>query len=129
MNSVPNSESEQCTESKLGWVHRGHTQQTLTARTLREHSIQAARMAPCRGARWVVSWSTRRHVAGHALPCHCAHARADAPCRRAFSQHCIVALLRYLTTQSRPLSHNTNFCIATISLARPCALPHAPGAG
>ena len=33
MNSVSNSDSEQCTESKLSRVHQVHTQQTLATRT------------------------------------------------------------------------------------------------
>ena len=49
MNNVPNSDSEQCTESKLGWVHQVHT---LT---------QAARTAPRPCA--------QRRVAGLAWPC------------------------------------------------------------
>ena len=34
MNSAPNSDSKQCLESKLSWVHKVHTQRTLVARTL-----------------------------------------------------------------------------------------------
>ena len=47
MNSVPNNDSEQCIESKLGWVH---TQRTLAARPLRGHNAQAACTESCRGA-------------------------------------------------------------------------------
>ena len=45
MNSVRDSDSEQCTESKLGWVHHVHTL-TQAARPGRAHS---ACWAPCRG--------------------------------------------------------------------------------
>ena len=34
MNSALNSDSKQCLESKLSWVHKVHTQRTLVARTL-----------------------------------------------------------------------------------------------
>ena len=33
MNSDPNSDSKQCTESKLGWVHSAHTQNPGRAHT------------------------------------------------------------------------------------------------
>ena len=63
MNSDPNSDSKKCTKSKLGRVHRVHTQRTQVARTLSPHCAQAARTpralrpsrahaerwAPCRG--------------------------------------------------------------------------------
>ena len=35
MNSVPNSDCKQCTESKLGWVHCAHTQNPGGAHTAR----------------------------------------------------------------------------------------------
>ena len=43
MNSDLNSDSKQCTESKLGRVHRVHTQRTQVAGTLSPHCAQAAR--------------------------------------------------------------------------------------
>ena len=43
MNSVPNSDSKQCTESKLGWVHQVHTL-AYPARTGRAHCAHAG---PC----------------------------------------------------------------------------------
>ena len=72
MNSVPNNDSKQCTESKLGWVHRVHTLNPSCA-------PQAVRKAPCRGARWGRPRRTfdRRcracargvaHVPGHVAP-------------------------------------------------------------
>ena len=42
MNGYPNSDLEQCTELKLGRVHRVHT--------LNPGYVQAARTGPCRGA-------------------------------------------------------------------------------
>ena len=44
MNSVQNNDPEQCTESKLGWVHQVNTL-TQAAHPLRVHS---SRWAPCR---------------------------------------------------------------------------------
>ena len=35
MNSYPNSDCKQCTESKLGWVHCAHTQNPSRAHTAR----------------------------------------------------------------------------------------------
>ena len=50
------------------------------------HCAQAARTAPCRGARWVVSWPPPRPYRGLAQPCRCAHTHTGAPCRRAVSR-------------------------------------------
>ena len=96
MNSVPNNDSKQCTESKLGWVHRVHTLNPSCA-------PQAVRKAPCRGARWGrprLTFDRRcracarrcracarpcractRPCRACARPCHCPHARASTPCR------------------------------------------------
>ena len=53
MNSDPNSDSKQCLESKLGQVHRVHTERTLVARTLhpgRAHNVVSwCALAPHRG--------------------------------------------------------------------------------
>ena len=46
MNSVRNSYSKQCPKSRLGWVHKVHTQRTLAARTLhpgRAHTVPRLR--------------------------------------------------------------------------------------
>ena len=43
MNSVPNSDSELCTESKLGWVQQVHNLAQL-ARTSCKHYAQAGRV-------------------------------------------------------------------------------------
>ena len=77
MNSVPNSDSEQYTESKLSRVYSAHT---LT------QPMHMPR-APCRGTRWAVLWPHPRpcHACaqtcgGRALLCRYAHACAGAPC-------------------------------------------------
>ena len=54
INSVKNSDSEQCTKSRLGQVHSVHTPMAQAVRTLR--------------ARPAVSWRTRRRVAGLPRP-------------------------------------------------------------
>ena len=82
MNSVSTNESEQCLESRLGWVHRVHTLNpgcAPTVRALRLGRTYSARWAPCRGLPRpyrgfppAVSWS-----------CRCAHVSAGAPCRSA----------------------------------------------
>ena len=57
MNSDPNSDSEQCTESKLGRVHRVHTPRT--------HCAQVVRTTQCRGAHWRCVVDVPGRVAGH----------------------------------------------------------------
>ena len=54
MNSVQNSDSEQCTESRLGQVHSVHTPMAHVVRTLT--------------VRQAVSWRTRRRLAGLPRP-------------------------------------------------------------
>ena len=99
MNSDPNSDSEQCTESKLGRVHSAHTHgpgcehAACALHPGRSHSgcwapccdarwapCRSARWAPCRGARWALSWPPARPCHSCALPCRCAHARTGSPC-------------------------------------------------
>ena len=49
MNSYPNSDCKQCTESKLGRVHSAHTQNPCRARSQRgsrAQRVQVARIAP-----------------------------------------------------------------------------------
>ena len=86
MNSVPNSDSEQCTESKLGWVHQVHTL-TQLARTGRAHCTQAGHVtavswragccivspAPAVSQAWLA-------VSRIVLPCR-------APCREPSAQY------------------------------------------
>ena len=50
MNSDPNSDSKQCTESKLSQVHRVHTEGTQATCTLSLGRAHAARWAPYCGA-------------------------------------------------------------------------------
>ena len=115
-----NSDSKQCTESKPGWVHRVHTQRTLTARA--QHPGRA------HGA---VSWRALGRIVApspavlRAPPCHVAHWRAvpqppcpqyknciatQSPCRaccracRSAPAPCRSALLRYIATQRSPPS-------------------------
>ena len=123
INSDPNSDSEQCTESKLGWVQSAHTQGTLVARTL------CARWTLCRGAQGVVSWPPSCRVANvsfrvvartralahrvAALPCH------DTKLYRkteAMSCECWVVsrvLLPCCSAVSQPLAR----CVTTPGLA------------
>ena len=49
MNSDPNSDSEQCTESKLGRVHNAHTHGPGCAQTARALQCVVARAGPYRG--------------------------------------------------------------------------------
>ena len=161
MNSVPNSDSKQCPESKLGWVHQVNTLAQL-ARTGRAHCAQAVSWAcarPYRGLKpavsqaWlVVSRIVSRHkavlqplyrrplsryklciatqtpAARHSAHLPCVSQRSLAMSQGAGRRIAALAAL-YCDTRP-PLRHYTKFCIATLSLARPCAraLPHAPRA-
>ena len=152
MNSVPNSDSEQCTKSKLGWVHQVHTL-TQPVRTGRAH---CSRWAPCRGVRCAVSWPPPRSYRGRARLCRkpgrpyrrlyhdtpstkamrahrvVRYHACRSPKRRIMAHHgrvaaCIAAILQY-KSRSQP---RYKVCIVTCPLARPCsrALPHAQRAG
>ena len=56
MTCVPNSDSEQCTRSRLGWVHQVHTL-TQAARTSHAHCAQAGRVE-------ALSWACARLYRG-----------------------------------------------------------------
>ena len=75
---------------------------------------------PCRR----LGWPCRKPSIGHivALP---------APCRTCLAIQPSGQAACCISTHKAAPSHNTKFCIATISLARPCAraLPHAQRAG
>ena len=70
MNSDPNNDSKQCSESKLGRVHRVHTQRTQVARTLHTHCAQATRTP-----------QVGRRVVAPLRPCRSAHWSCHRPCR------------------------------------------------
>ena len=121
MNSVQNSDSEQCTESKLGWVHQVHTL-TQAVRTGRAHCTQAVRIA--RAGRCVMA-SIGLYRAPPPPPPPpppgrivaepdrvAARTRAQGPCRCA--QACRVASLC-----RAPRSRYKN-CIATLAPAARC---------
>ena len=84
INSVQNNDSEQCTKSKMGWVHQVHTL-TQAARPLRSGRAHSALWAPCRGVHWAVSWPPPRPYRGRARPCRYAHESAGMPCRNVVS--------------------------------------------
>ena len=84
MNSVPNSDSEQCIESRLGWVHRMHTLNPSCVPTAR-----ALRLGCGLGA---VSWRTLGCVVAPSRSCR----RCPLPCRNLLSvtiQVCIATQL------------------------------------
>ena len=133
-NSVPNSDSEQCIESRLGWVHRVHTLNPSCAHAARWASRVVAHQATCRRPPPTASWpSSRSCRSAHRLcrrPGHasCRHALAHAAARSivvssvvsraswpyrgtgpTMSQH-------YIATQpvAKPSScHDTTDCIVT----------------
>ena len=113
MNSDPNSDSKQCPESKLGWVHKVHTQGPGCAHTAR--TLRPGRATPRSGA---VSW--RRIVAPLRL-CRSVHWLCRAPPghdTKFVSQHnpCrarwTVSQCRVIALYRRPLSRYKN-CIVT----------------
>ena len=71
MNSDPNSDLEQCTESKLGRVHKVHTQRTLIERTLRPGLTHTARWAPCLGVHWRYIVDVPSRVTGRVTHASC----------------------------------------------------------
>ena len=65
MISDPNSDSEQCTESKLGYVHSEHTQSPGYMHAVPKPSAGRrvmAHWAPYRGALGIVSWHTGHRI-------------------------------------------------------------------
>ena len=95
MNSVLNSDSKQCTESRLGWVHRVHTQLTLATRAQLPSRAHGAVLWRALGRIVALSRLCRRHI----LQCRCAHAHAVAQCRSSPRS-------RYkIVSQHKPLPH------------------------
>ena len=93
MNSYPNSDCKQCTESKLGWVHSAHTQspgRAHTARTVPRLWALLRSQRPCRAhvARTASAGralSVRRPRAQHAqvariAPMSWDHVATSLPC-------------------------------------------------
>ena len=138
MNSVLNSDSEQCTKSKLSRVHN--------TPTLGPGCAQAACTVPCCGARWAVTWPPPRPCRASAWLCRCAHAmsqrrvarcvaRRATPCRspsgriarllgsivaharpyRSFAVRRVAACLTIHPAARPPSCHDMPICIATHS--------------
>ena len=84
MNSVLNSDSEKCTESKLSRVHSASTLGPACAHITRALRRVATHARPCRSAHPAMSQRTPSHVAAHARPYRGrVTARTRTPCRRA----------------------------------------------
>ena len=127
MNSVPNSDSEQCTESKLGWVHRVHTQRTLAARTVgpgHTHCAQTERIAPRPRPHRVVLWRAVCRIASPApdlsqapsavsWPCRCTHSHAGSAVSWCIRRR-VVAYLATRLAAKPPSCHDTIVCIMTL---------------
>ena len=114
-----NSGSEQCPESKLGWVHRVHTLGSSCAHTAPRPGAQRALGA--------MSWCTGRRIAGHALPC-----RGRVTARTCALALRVTALLplppitiqNCFATQSIPCAHRAPYRIA----GHVAVLYHSPAA-
>ena len=131
MNSVPNSDSEQCTESRLGQVHNVHTPM---AQAVHWAGRVLAHQTPRRGLPPGVSWPSPGHILGMSQPAPAVlHVMPHAvsreglhrvvaparPCRR----ECPTVSRRartYCRAVSQLPCHDTNF----ISQHKP--LPRAP---
>ena len=159
MNSVPNNDSKQCTESKPGWVHQVHTLAQL-ARTLRRVVGLAC---PCRRPSLAVSQAWPGRVVAPSRQCrrHRRSCRRPArPCRRLYRDtpstkamrarrvaccrgcrspkrrivahrgHVAACIAAILRYKSRPYPQY-KVCIVTRPLVKPCAraLSHAPRVG
>ena len=96
-----NSDSEQCTKSKLGWVHQMHTL-AQPARTGHAHCAQASHVA-------AVSWSCRGPVPGRIVACGRSCRKPGRPCRR--PGPCLARTARLITCLPGCVVH----CIATQS--------------
>ena len=117
MNSAPNSDSEQYTESKLGWVHQVDTL-AQHVRTGRAHCALAGHVASpepaVSQAPSAVSWSCRwaDHIVAHQAPCpglsrDTLNSQASAPCHDT-----IVCIVTRLANQTAHLSRYKD-CIVT----------------
>ena len=111
MNSVPNSDSKQCLESKLGQVHSVHTLNPGCA-----HYAQAAHTAPCRRPGLVVSQACIGRIVApsrpcrkHVLPCRCTHAPAVVSYRCAHAR--AVASCHSSLGHDTKLYRNTSPCL------------------
>ena len=116
MNSDPNSDSEQCPESKLGQVHRVHTQRTLATRN--------APRPRTRRALGSVSWP--HFSVSQVVSCVSPHAR---------TRWCAVSQSLGLpccnpTIATQNLCHDTTLAMRAVSLTllrvsqRSCAVSH-----
>ena len=114
MNSVPNSDSEQCTESKLSRVHNAPTLGPACAHT-RMHSAKAGRVALCRGAHWP-------RVVALPRPCRSLWPTVSWPCRRRVAAR-TRALARCVAA---PLSHDTSLYCNPAPCCAPCRSPARP---
>ena len=128
MNSVPNSDSEQYTESKLGWVHQVHTQNPSCAPTMRLGRA-LSRIVARSGT---VSWPSTGRVVGPLRPYSGCSTRTPAcavprvlqlctPYRSAAA--CCIAIQ---PSNQAASSHDTIYYIATQS---PSQAPRTRDAG
>ena len=124
MNSDPNSDCKQCTESKLGWVHNAHTKGSGCAHSVprpRLHYAQVARALLPGRAHGAVSWRTRRHIVAPFLPCR----RRLLPCRRAHASavvscRSLPAAIQKLYSDIEPLPHARACSYIVSQSAGPC---------
>ena len=131
MNSYPNSDCKQCTESKLGWVHCAHTQNPGRAHTARTVPRSWALLrAHCPRSAQVVGAAARTASRSRACRAHsqhrsCAQAACtqvatslrcrDTKAARIMSRHQIG-----VATPPRPLHVTTsNRCRDIVSPAQP----------
>ena len=141
INSVLNSDSEQCTESKLSRVHQVHTLAQPARALLPGWPCRCRVMGLCPAISWLVAGRVVAVLqAWPRVPCHrapaCVVVRHFASLPTLYHGallSCIVAQCRPIGTQSHPFSHDTNLCIAillpTAGTARLVARAHGRIAG
>ena len=114
MNSYPNSDCKQCTESKLCWVYSSHTQNPGCAHTARSaHVVGAA----ARTARW-----SRSQPAQVALAARASRARSQSKSRtgRAHSAQVVGACSNLPALPSQTAQVATSFPCRDLLEAIPC---------
>ena len=118
MNSGPNSDSKQCTESKLGWVHQVHTLNPACSPRSAVSQPVAGRVAGFAGRVAAYSRSCRR-LGQHWVSCCAPSSVSHASCAVSwYLPGRVAALYRDTASCQASSCHHTTDCIMTHPLAK-----------